>query len=129
MRKVIIFYNITYVIGLYIYLRNTTNTVTITESFAQFLEFDQALNFLTSRWWGLYHYTDPFEALDFELYIWFQALFIIVMLIDSYIMIAKLAFTVMCGHICNHGWIVIYHQSLGNRLILTKIKIKSLCHL
>jgi len=42
MRKAIIFYNITYVIGLYIYPRNSTNTVTITGSFAQFLEHDQA---------------------------------------------------------------------------------------
>ena len=46
----IIFYNVTYVIGLYIYPRNPTNTVLITGSFVQFLEYDQALTFSTSRW-------------------------------------------------------------------------------
>ena len=49
MRKAIIFYNVTYVIGLYIYPRNHTDIVRITGSFTQFLEYGQALIFLTSR--------------------------------------------------------------------------------
>ena len=49
MRKAIMIYNITYVIGLYIYPHNTIDTVRITGSFAQFLEYDQTLIFFTSR--------------------------------------------------------------------------------
>ena len=47
MRKEIMFYNVTYVIGLYTYPRNPTDTVITTESFGQFLEYDQALIFST----------------------------------------------------------------------------------
>ena len=43
------FYNVTYVIGLYIYPRNPTNTVKITWSFVQSLEYDQALILSTSQ--------------------------------------------------------------------------------
>ena len=66
---------------------------------------------------------DPFKALDFELSIWFQALFMIVITIDSYIVIVTLASELVWGYIYTHGWIITYHQSLGNRLIFTKIKI------
>ena len=49
MRKEIIFYNVIYVIGLYIYPHNPTYIVRIVRSFAQFLEYDQALIFSTPR--------------------------------------------------------------------------------
>ena len=42
------YYNVTYVIRLYIYPRNPRDTVKITGSFAKFLEYDQALIFSTS---------------------------------------------------------------------------------
>ena len=64
MRKAIIFYNVTYVIGLYIYPRNPTNTVTITGSFVQFLEYDQGFIFLT--FWYKYNgefYPEFFAAI------------------------------------------------------------------
>ena len=49
MQKAIIYYDVTYVIRLYIYPRSSTDTVRITGSFTKFLEYDQALVFSISR--------------------------------------------------------------------------------
>ena len=70
MRKKIIFYNVTHVIRLFIYPHNPTDKVRITESFAQFLEYDQALIFSTSRWKNmqttysfLFHWSDRYASI------------------------------------------------------------------
>ena len=49
MRKATMFYNVTYIIGLYIYPRNPADTVRITGSFVEFLEYNQALILSTSQ--------------------------------------------------------------------------------